>query len=504
MKDKTTAGIITRALAEKTPARMLRAFIDGMSARKDVRVREKKIGGPAPAALVRANRGQLPDDLLDFFAEMNGATFRFTLIPDDTPIDGFEIDPLVELTQFGEREEIVQDGRGSGIYLNDFGGPGVLSLLFDNIQNERPVHFIRTRNAPPKSAKLVYSPRVDRPPRVTVAKSVAEYVRLGISRAFAVDWPRNAAGTKIAARLDVPPRAPTELGPGARVISKRPQCCSPNFRATVVQVDTATRIPAQLTGRGGSWKFDNELVLLTFDQGPTCYVPRDSVSLIKKKADLYESARQDPAAFLERLRAASPPDAALMLARIGVSGSHQPMRGNLSVPDTAPRLCALLQLAPRPLVADVLVDSLETWLADLSLLNWGRKWKADGTEYEKPRSNEVTLGEAASLAAGALALWCWWLTNEQDVKSLKAELPKNALARLGKLAVRMERHYQVRGSAKFLALAAKGRLPPYPPQEKTGWLVFGAKPKTKFSLHPWGFLPASFFGVKSKHPVYWT
>jgi len=34
--------------------------------------------------------------------------------------------------------------------------------------------------------------------------------------------------------------------------------------------------------------------------------------------------------------------------------------------------------------------------------------------------------------------------------------------------------------------------------------VFGAKPKTKFSLHPWGFLPASFFGVKSKHPVYWT
>jgi hypothetical protein len=180
------------------------------------------------------------------------------------------------------------------------------------------------------------------------------------------------------------------------------------------------------------------------------------------------------------------------------------MRGNLSVPDTAPRLCALLQLAPRPLVADVLVDSLETWLADLSLLNWGRKWKADGTEYEKPRSNEVTLGEAASLAAGALALWCWWLTNEQDVKSLKAELPKNALARLGKLAVRMERHYQVRGSAKFLALAAKGRLPPYPPQEKTGWLVFGAKPKTKFSLHPWGFLPASFFGVKSKHPVYWT
>ena len=68
----------------------------------------------------------------------------------------------------------------------------------------------------------------------------------------------------------------------------------------------------------------------------------------------------------------------------------------------------------------------------------------------------------------------------------------------------MKRHYQVQGTAKFLALAAKGRLPPYPPQEKTGWLVFGAKPKTKFSLHPWGFLPASFFGVKSKHPVYWT
>ena len=34
MKGKTTAGIITRALAEKTPARMLRAFIDGMSARE--------------------------------------------------------------------------------------------------------------------------------------------------------------------------------------------------------------------------------------------------------------------------------------------------------------------------------------------------------------------------------------------------------------------------------------------------------------------------------------
>jgi len=56
----------------------------------------------------------------------------------------------------------------------------------------------------------------------------------------------------------------------------------------------------------------------------------------------------------------------------------------------------------------------------------------------------------------------------------------------------------------LMDLAAKGQLPPYPPQEKTGWLVFGAKPKTKFSLHPWGFLPASFFGVKSKHPVYWT
>jgi hypothetical protein len=263
------AGLITRALAEKTPARMLRAFIEGMSARKDVRVREKKVGGPAPAALLRAKRGVLPDDLLDFFAEMNGATFRFTMIPDDSPIDGFELDPLEERTQFREREEVVQDGHGTGVYLSDFGGPDVLHLLLDNIRNERPVHYVKTRKAAPKAAKIVYSPEVDRPPMVDVAKSFAGYVRLGISRAFAHDWPRSAAGKKIAARLDTPERAPTGLAPGARVVSKRPQCCSPNRRATVVQLDTAAKIPARLTGKFGSWTFGNELVLLKFDQGPT-------------------------------------------------------------------------------------------------------------------------------------------------------------------------------------------------------------------------------------------
>ena len=49
---RNNAELITRALAEKSPARMLRAFIEGMSARKDVRVRGTKMGGPAPAALV--------------------------------------------------------------------------------------------------------------------------------------------------------------------------------------------------------------------------------------------------------------------------------------------------------------------------------------------------------------------------------------------------------------------------------------------------------------------
>jgi len=490
-----TTGVITSALAETSPARMLRAFIDGLSARKDIRVREKKIGGPAPAALVRAKRGQLPDDLLDFFAEMNGATFRYTLIPDDSPIDGFDIDPLEERTQFGEREEITENGRGTGIYLSDFGGPGVLHLMFDNIQNERPVHYIKTRNAPPKGAKLVYSPRVDRPPHVTIAKSVADYVRLGISRAFAVDWPQAAGGAKIAARLDAPPAAPAELGPGARVVSKRPQCCSPNFRATVVQLDTAARIPKQLTVKFGSWRFDNELVLLRFDQGPTCYVPRDSVSLLKKKADVYESALQDPVAFLERL-----------LARFGVTSYYMTMRPDLEVADTAPRLCAVLQRAPRALVAEVLVDRLERWLADMNKLDHTNKWKADGTEYDKTPYRQFTLGGVASLAAGGLALWAWWLVNEQGVKSLKAELPKDALARLGKLVTKIGPHYKFQGIVKFLAMIAKGGgLPPYLPQEKdSGGLVFGAKLKTSSSLHPWGSLPASFFGVKSKQPVYWT
>jgi len=497
----TTTGIITGALAEKSPARMLRAFIEGMSARKDVRVLEKKIGEPAPPALVRGKRGELPDELLDFFAEMNGATFRFALIPDDTPIDGFEIDPLHEQwSHFREREELRGvDDRPAGIYLGDFGGPDVLHLLLDNIQNETPVHYIKTRKASPNTATIVYSPYVDQPPHHTIAKSLAEYVRLGISRAYVMFWPHDGAavGAKIAARLDAAPRAPLELEPGSRVVSKSPSCIQPNRRATVVQIDKAPRQPE-------GWKWGEEMVLLTFDHGPTCYVSRDSVVPIRKD-DFYESALRDPAAFLERLRGASSDDAALMVARFGVSGYFGRVRPDLTVPDTAPRLFAVLQRAPRPLVADVLIDRLEQWLADPSFPYGSHALNADGTEYEKPRSGAYTLFEIAALVAGALGLWFWWLANEQDVKSLKAELSKDALVRLKALAASMSTPYEALGTANFLAMVAKGDgLPPYPPQGDRWGMVFVAKPKTMFSLHPNHLFPASAFGLESKYDVYWN
>jgi hypothetical protein len=501
--ERTNSGVITGALAEKSPARMLRAFIDGMSAREDVRVLKKAIGEPAPAELLRAKRGELPDELLDFFAEMNGATFRYALIPDDTPIDGFEIDPLDERSQFREREDISTDAFPD-VYLSDFGGPDVLHLLLDNIQNETPVHYIKPREAPPNAATIVYSPEVDRPPHHTVAKSLDEYVRLGISRAFVMGWPLDAAGATIAARLDAAPSAPPTLGPGSRVVSNRPHCIRPNCRATVVQVDRAPRVP-------DGWKWGDELVLLTFDHGPTCYVSRDSVVPIRKD-DFYESALRDPAAFLAGLRDASSAEAALMVARFGVSGYFGHVRPDLIVPDTAPRLFAVLQRAPRPLVADVLIGCLERWLADASFPYGIHALEANGTEYETPRSGAYTLFEIGALVSGALGLWFWWLANEQGVQSMKTAFSRETLARLDALAASMRKPFQVKGkpfqgegTGGFMAMVAQGGpLPPYPPQGDSWGMVFAAQPRTLFSLHPAGLFPASAFGLESEYNVYWN
>jgi hypothetical protein len=228
--------------------------------------------------------------------------------------------------------------------------------------------------------------------------------------------------------------------------------------------------------------------------------------VVLRKPDLYEAAWQNPDAFLTELRDASSDAAALTLARIGTSGVSYPVRPDLVVPETAPRLFALLQKASRPLVFETLVSHLEAWVAKkrtpFDTLSGERTFKPDGSEYERVTYNKYDLNGVTRLAAGALGLWLWWLANEQGVKSPMAELPKKGSARLA--AVGAELPYQESGPGKFLVMLAKGgRLPPYPPQGKSWGLVFGAKPRSIFALHPDGFVAATAFGLKSKLPVYW-
>jgi hypothetical protein len=224
-----------------------------------------------------------------------------------------------------------------------------------------------------------------------------------------------------------------------------------------------------------------------------------------KKTDLYESARQDPTAFLESLRAASPDDAAVTVARLGITNHYCGLRGDLGVPLTAPRLFALLQRAPRALVVDVLVDRLEAWFAngDAHVHHFTRTLKPNGSEYEKRARKDYAVSQVIDVVAGALGIWVWWLVQEQAVTSLSAELPASALARLGALAAAMEHTHVGRNAAGFLALVARGGpLPAYPPQDG-GTLVFGTTTGTRASLTPGSSVPASAFGLESDHRVYW-
>lgn len=185
--EQALRDLLTRAPESVAPAAMpgvakeLRAAVQALKKRPDVRVDVADLGRPARATVL-AQLTDVPAELVDFYAVMNGVHVEWEFI--EPPGGGcIRVPPVSESTRF----------TGDDDTFMGF-GDGCEALLFDEIQPEGATWLVRKRGK--KDFRIVFASVGEGRDGIEAAGSIAAYLRAAMKSGFVHDWPRCFTGSK--------------------------------------------------------------------------------------------------------------------------------------------------------------------------------------------------------------------------------------------------------------------------------------------------------------------
>ncbi len=154
-----------------------------------------------------------------------------------------------------------------------------------------------------------------------------------------------------------PKKKPTKADPGVRVAATKLLAIDP--RGTVMDAITAEAAPAD-------WPLGRQLVEVQFDLGQRLWVPAEQLVMLGK-ADVYETAFAEGAAFWDALAAKPAREQGLALAQVGRTiGVNQRINldsgAGFMAADIAQRFTALLRKLPPERAFGIPVRMLAKWL----------------------------------------------------------------------------------------------------------------------------------------------
>lgn len=281
-EDAAGATEMTRVAAE------LRDFVQSLRQRKDIVVTVAELGrraGKAKLAQLAALRA--PQDLVDFFAEIDGAHIEWRFV--EPPGGGcLRVPPITQWTRFSPDDDNSMNF-----------GDDTEAMLLDEITPEGTTWLVRARKAErgsgPRPARIVFASAAEGADGVTAATSIADYFRAAMQHGFVPYWPRcfkpspyvsYAEQEAAVKRFQAAPVAPTELTVGARV---QVSYFAEGGRGELLEL---RRVPdSRLTEFTGP-----EFARVRLDEGSVAWFPRQWVKASAVR-DAYERLR-DPAVAL--------------------------------------------------------------------------------------------------------------------------------------------------------------------------------------------------------------
>jgi hypothetical protein len=158
---------VTRSIPEIVGA--LRRYLIDRAYDPTIVVEELRIASPAPAALIARHRGVWPDDLLDFWALVNGVRFRWHRIDDPRYAGTLNLAALDPRTAFY------------------FGFPGGWYLPLDDDESGfTGCYWSENGRAPFAMAHVERGNEVNS--RWPVCPTFAEYLELAMERGLLDEW----------------------------------------------------------------------------------------------------------------------------------------------------------------------------------------------------------------------------------------------------------------------------------------------------------------------------
>lgn len=238
----------------------LRAFVEALRARPDIRLRVATLGRRASKsdlAMLRHQKG-IPEELVELYAAMNGAHVEWEFV--EPPGGGcLRIPPLTGWTRFtGDDETYMGFGDDEE------------ALLLDEIRAEGGTWLVRTKGG--DRARLVFASAAEGSDGIEPAGSIADYLRAAMEHGFVYYWPRcfrenrrvsYAEQEEAVERFRARPTAPVTLRVGSRVHF---EYFSEGGRGEVLALHEAARSrAAELCGR--------KLAKVQLDEGTVAWLP---------------------------------------------------------------------------------------------------------------------------------------------------------------------------------------------------------------------------------------
>lgn len=197
----------------------LRAFVQGLQKRKDIRVEVAKIGRKlGKAKLAELERAKIPTELIELYAEMDGIHVEWQFI--EPPGGGcIRIPVASQWTRFS----------GDDQHYMNFGDDRE-ALLLDEITPEGNTWLVRQAGAKGKKQidtfEIIFASPAEGADGVNAGASIVEYLRAAMASGFGYYWPRcfkpnryvsYAEQEATVERFRATPVVPTKIAKGGRV-----------------------------------------------------------------------------------------------------------------------------------------------------------------------------------------------------------------------------------------------------------------------------------------------
>src|SRR5690606_9825108 len=233
-EDAASATEVSKVVAE------LRTFVMALKKRKDLKVEIATLGrkaGKSKLAQLRAIRA--PDELVEFYAEMDGIHVQWRL-PDDSGIGCIRIPAVSQWTRF----------TGDDNHYMNFGDDRE-ALLLDEITAEGNTWLVRSKESTDSEATIIFASAAEGSDGVVAASSIAEYLRKAMENGFGAYWPRCFRPLRNVSYADQERtierfKAGSGAGPGSPVLGSRAFASTPRPWSGSASTSTRSRPSATL------------------------------------------------------------------------------------------------------------------------------------------------------------------------------------------------------------------------------------------------------------------